>query len=57
MLSNWYFAYQNENSASCRWGQGAFRYLYDEQSAQILKKLVEIKKGTIDEERTEEMFK
>ena len=54
---NFWDFYRNENSPKCKWGQGAFRYLYDEQSAQILKKLAEIKKGTIDEARTENLLK
>lgn len=54
---NFWDFYKNENSPNCKWGQGAFRYLYDEQAAQVLKKLAEIKKGTIDEDRVDSMFK
>lgn len=50
--------YKNENkSKETRWGQGVFRYLTDEMGAQILKSLVEIKKGTKDGELVKEMFK
>ena len=54
-LRFWNF-YSNENTSQCRWGSGLFRYLSDEQSAQILKQAVEVKKGTSEEECAKEIF-
>ena len=44
----WNF-YENQGSDECKWGSGLFRYLDDEQAAQILKCAYEVKKGTEDE--------
>lgn len=55
-LKFWDF-YRNENSEECRWGSGLFRYLKDEQAAQILKKLTEIKSDTNEEELAKEILK
>lgn len=49
--------YKNTNRPKeTRWGQGAFRYITNEEGAQILKKLVEIKRGTKEIELVEEML-
>lgn len=53
---NFWNYYRNENTHKQRWGQGVFRYLSDEQSAQILKKLVEIKSSTNEYELAKEML-
>lgn len=53
---NFWDFYRNENTNACKWGQGVFRYLYDEQAAKILKRLCEIKSGSKDEGKATFMF-
>lgn len=48
--------YSNENSSDRRWGSGLFRYLTDNQSAQILHQAMMLKCGTEDEELAKEML-
>lgn len=50
-----YHANENKPEAA-RWGQGLFRYQEDEESAQILRDIAEIKKGTKDEKLAQRFY-
>ena len=39
-----------------RWGSGLFRYLDNTESAQILRDIAAVKKGTVDEELADELL-
>ena len=45
----WDYYFNPTNAAKINFGSGHFRYLTDEQSAQILKKIAEVKKNTEEE--------
>lgn len=54
---NYWDFYHNENNPSAkRWGQGIFRYMYDDSCAELLYKIMQIKKGTPDFELAKEMY-
>lgn len=46
----WDYHKNDKNPAQARWGTGLYRHLTKTESAQLLKAVVDIKKGTADEE-------
>ncbi len=52
----WNYYYNPSSPNRIQWGTGLFRYLNNEQSAQILKDIADIKKQTKDEALAEEFF-
>jgi len=51
-----YWNYNRNKNDSIRWGQGLFRYLSDEQCVKLLRDIVEVKKGTKDEDLSKEFL-
>lgn len=54
-LNFWEF-HRNERSGKPFWGTGVFRYLYDDECARILRRIVSIKHGTREENLAQELF-
>ncbi|MDD2447927.1 MAG: hypothetical protein PHY91_09680 [Tissierellia bacterium] len=53
----WNYYSNNNNPQNISWNSGLHRYIYDEQAAQILKDIAEVKKGTKDEKLANEFLK
>lgn len=53
----WNYYANNSNPQNISWNSGLHRYVYNEQAAQILKDIVEIKKDTKDEDLAKEFLK
>ena len=52
----WNYYYNLRSPENIKWGTQLFRYLSEEQSAQILRDIVKVKKGTPDEDAAERIF-
>jgi 3-methyladenine DNA glycosylase/8-oxoguanine DNA glycosylase len=49
--------YKNKNAPDrIAWGQGLYRYISDEQAANILRDIAKLKSGSPDEELAQEFF-
>jgi hypothetical protein len=55
-LIYWRYNFNSNSPDKAHWGTGLFRYLSDEQSAQILRDAKAIKTGTIDEKLATEFY-
>lgn len=54
-LNFWDF-HRNERSGKPFWGTGVFRYLYDDECARLLKRIVAVKRGSSEERLAQEML-
>ena len=52
----WEFHANKNNVASARWGTGLYRYMDDIECAQLLRRIVEVKKNSRDEHFAREFF-
>lgn len=55
-LKYWNYYVNSNKSESVSWGQGLHRYIDDVQASQMLRDIVELKKGTKDEALAVEFY-